>query len=55
MFLLQTPPHGGGEVLALGWEAKKGFPWNQLLLWGVAGDPEGGPAISEAGSTAKGT
>ena len=45
----------GGEVLALEREAKKGFPWSQLLLWGVAGDPEGGLAIMEAGSTAKGT
>lgn len=34
-------------------EAKKGFPESQLLLWGLAGDPEGGPAIREAGSTAK--
>ena len=45
----------GGEVLALEREAKKGFPWSQLLLWGVAEDPKEGPAIREAGSTAKGT
>ena len=43
----------GAEVLALEQEAKKGFPESQLLLWGLAGEPEGGPAIREAGSTAK--